>query len=115
VIRSPRFDSIGAATICSVNDTWEHRMGFAALALAIVGFAVGTMFRIRVLLPILLVLLLASIVFSVVRDFSILEAALMVFLAQTIVQGGYFLGLIAHAVLVAVDREPRVRRRPPRF
>jgi hypothetical protein len=72
VIRSPRFDSIGAATICSVNDTWEHRMGFAALGLAIVGFAVGTMFRIRVLLPILLVLLLASIVFSAVRGFSIL-------------------------------------------
>jgi hypothetical protein len=90
-------------------------MGFAAVALAIVGFAVGTMFRIRVLLPILLLLLIASIVVSVVRGFSILEAALVVFLVQIIVQVSYFLGVIAHAGLVAIDREPRVGRRPPRF
>ena len=90
-------------------------MGFAALALVVLGFAVGTIFRIRVLLPILLLLLLASIVFVVVRGFSILEGALVVFLAQTIIQVSYFLGLIAHAVLVSGDREPRDRRRPPRF
>jgi hypothetical protein len=90
-------------------------MGFAALALAIIGFAVGTMFRIRVLLPILLLLLIASIVVSVVCGFSILEAALVVFLVQTIVQVSYFLGVVAHAGLVSIDREPRVGRRPPRF
>ena len=90
-------------------------MGFAAVALVVIGFAVGTMFRIRVLLPILLLLLIASIAFSMVQGFSFLEGALVVFLAQTIIQVSYFLGLIAHAVLVSVDREPRVGRRPPRF
>jgi hypothetical protein len=90
-------------------------MGFGAVALVILGFAVGTMFRITVLLPILLLLLIATIAFSVVQGFSLLEGALVVFLAQTIVQVSYFLGLIAHAVLVSVDPEPRVRRRPPRF
>jgi hypothetical protein len=90
-------------------------MGFAAVALVILGFAVGTMFRITVLLPMLLLLLIASIAFAVVQGFSLLEGALVVFLAQTIIQVSYFLGLIAHAVLVSVDREPSVRRRPPRF
>ena len=90
-------------------------MGFGAVALVILGFAVGTMFRITVLLPILLLLLIAAIAFSVVQGFSLLEGALVVFLAQTIVQVSYFLGLIAHAVLISVDPEPRVRRRPPRF
>jgi ABC-type iron transport system FetAB permease component len=90
-------------------------MGFGAVALVILGFAVGTMFRITVLLPILLLLLIVTIAFSVVQGFSLLEGALVVFLAQTIVQISYFLGLIAHAVLVSVDPEPRVRRRPPRF
>jgi hypothetical protein len=90
-------------------------MGFAALVLVAVGFATGTMFRVRVLLPILLFLLVVSIAFSVFRGFSIMETALVVFLAQTIAQVSYLLGLIAHAVLVAVDREPRIGRRPPRL
>ena len=90
-------------------------MEFAARVLVIIGFVVGTMFRINVLLPLLLLLLVVSIAFSVVSGFSVLETALMVFLAQTIVQVSYILGLIAHAVLLALDREPRIGRRPPRL
>lgn len=83
-------------------------MGYAALVLAMIGFAIGTRFRIGVLLPVLVLLLLVSIAMSVAQGFSILEAALTVILAQTIVQCGYFAGLLAHAILSAVRRKPRV-------
>lgn len=82
-------------------------MGYAAVVLAMMGFAIGTRFRIGVLLPVL-VLLLVSIAMSVARGFSILEAALTVILAQTIVQCSYFAGLLAHAILSAIRRKPRV-------
>jgi hypothetical protein len=83
-------------------------MGYAALVLAMMGFAIGTRFRIKVLLPVLVVLLLVSIATSVARGFSILEAALTVFVVQTIVQCSYFAGLLARVILSAVRRKPRV-------
>jgi len=83
-------------------------MGYAALVLAMTGFAIGTRFRIRVLLPVLVLLLLASIVISVARGFSLREAALSVILAQTIVQCSYLVGLLAHSILSAIRRKPRV-------
>jgi hypothetical protein len=83
-------------------------MGYAALVLAMIGFAIGTRFRIQVLLPVLVLLLLVSIAMSVARGFSILEAALTVILAQTIVQCSYFAGLLAHSILSGIGRKPRV-------
>jgi hypothetical protein len=72
-------------------------MGYAILALAIGGFAAGTRFSMRGLLPILLLLLLASVALAIVRGFSATDTALMVVLAQAIVQAAYFLGLIVRA------------------
>jgi hypothetical protein len=72
-------------------------MGEAAIALAVLGFAVGLVFRLKVLLPILAMLLIASIVFSLERGFSFLENALIIMVAQSIVQGSYFLGLLVRA------------------
>jgi hypothetical protein len=79
-------------------------MVHAAIALAIFGLAVGVVFRLKVLFPILVLLLVVSILFSLFRGSSFLEAALTIMAAQSIVQGGYFLGLIARALFAAVHR-----------
>jgi hypothetical protein len=76
-------------------------MGYAAVSLAILGFAVGTVFRLKVLLLILAVLLLVSIVFSVSRGFGFLDTALTIMVVQTVLQGSYFLGLVARAFFAA--------------
>jgi hypothetical protein len=70
-------------------------MGDAAIALAILGFAVGALFRLKILLSILGLLLLVSIVYSLSRGFTFLDAALTVVAVQGIVQASYFLGLVA--------------------
>jgi hypothetical protein len=72
-------------------------MGYAAISLAILGFAVGAVFRLKVLLLILALLLFASIIFSLASGFSFLDAALTIMVVQTISQASYFLGLVARA------------------
>ena len=81
-------------------------MGDAAIALAILGFAVGVAFRLKVLLAILGLLLVASMVFSLTRGFSFLETALTIMAAQCIVQVCYFLGLVVRARLFGPQRTP---------
>ena len=83
-------------------------MTYAAIALAIMGFVVGVMFRFRVLLPILLALLLVSIVFALGHDLSFLGVVWTVMVAQAIVQASYFLGLVARTLFTATDRMRRV-------
>jgi hypothetical protein len=82
-------------------------MGYAALALAITGFALGVRFRMKVLLPILLLLLFASIILSIARGLSVVDAVLMVFLVQATVQWAYFLGLVVRGSLAVIQRRPR--------
>lgn len=79
-------------------------MGYAAIALAIIGFAVGVVFQFRVLLPILGVLFVASIVFSLVQNLGLFETAVTVIAVQSIVQASYFLGLVARAISTAARR-----------
>lgn len=83
-------------------------MTYAAIALAIMGFVVGVMFRFRVLLPILLALLLVSIVFALAHDLGFLGVIWTVMVAQAIVQASYFLGLVARTLFTATDRMRRV-------
>jgi hypothetical protein len=82
-------------------------MGYAALALAIMGFVLGVRFRMKVLLPILLLLLFASIVLSIARGLPVVDAVLMVFLVQATVQWAYFLGLVVRGVFATLQRRPR--------
>ena len=82
-------------------------MGYAALALAITGFVLGIRFRMKVLLPILILLLLASIILSIARGLPVVDAVLMVFLVQATVQWAYFLGLVARGVFATIQRQPR--------
>jgi hypothetical protein len=79
-------------------------MESAAITLVIVGFAVGLVFRLKILLPILALVLLIAIIFSLIRSFSFLDTALTIMAAQSIVQASYFMGLVARAVLTATHR-----------
>ena len=79
-------------------------MVYAAIALAMVGAAVGLAFRLKILLPVLALLLVVSILFSLERGFDFLDTALTIMVVQTILQAGYFLGLVIRAVLTAGHR-----------
>jgi hypothetical protein len=82
------------------------RMGDAAIALAILGFAVGVVFRLKILLSILGLLLVASIVFSLTRGYTFVDTALTITAVQCIVQASYFLGLVVRAVVFRTQRTP---------
>jgi hypothetical protein len=77
---------------------------YTIISLALLGFAVGTVFRLKILLLILLLLLVVSMVFSLARGFTFLDTALTIMATQSIVQGSYFLGLVARAVFTAAHR-----------
>jgi hypothetical protein len=79
-------------------------MVYAAIALAILGAAVGLAFRLKILLPVLALLLVVSILFSLDRGFGFLDTALTIMVVQTILQASYFLGLVIRAVLTAAHR-----------
>ena len=74
-------------------------MEYTALALALAGFAVGMVFRLRILLLVIGLLLLVSILFSIGSEFSFLDTLLTIMAVQTIIQGSFFLGLIARTVI----------------
>jgi hypothetical protein len=81
-------------------------MGYAAIALAIIGLLIGLAFRLRVLLALVALLLVVSIAFAVGHGFGFLNTALTILIAQTILQTSYFLGLVISAAfdrLVAPD------------
>lgn len=73
-------------------------MEYAAIALAILGFAVGTVFRLQVLLSVIVLLLFLSIAYSFSSGLSLFEGLLTIMSVQTVIQGSYFLGLIVRAV-----------------
>jgi hypothetical protein len=73
-------------------------MGYAAIILALIGFGIGALFRLKVLIAILVLLLVPSIVFSIANGFSFLDTALTIMSVQTITQGSYFLGVVARTV-----------------
>jgi hypothetical protein len=79
-------------------------MEYAATALAILGVAAGVAFRVKVLLPIIGVVLLASIIFSLATGFGFMDTAITVLMAQATLQGSYFLGLLIRAIFSALQR-----------
>lgn len=72
-------------------------MGFTVIALAVFGFAVGVVFRLKVLLPILAVTLVGSVIFALMSRYGSVDTILTVFIVQIIIQGGYFFGTIARS------------------
>jgi hypothetical protein len=68
------------------------------------GVAAGVAFRVKVLLPIIGVVLLASIIFSLATGFGFMDTAITVLMAQATLQGSYFLGLLIRAIFSALQR-----------
>lgn len=77
-------------------------MGYAAAALALLGIAVGA-FRLQILLLVIGLVFLVSIAHSISSGLAFVHTALTVLVAQTILQGCYFLGCIARAFFSTDD------------
>jgi hypothetical protein len=78
-------------------------MGYAAIALATLGFSVGVVFRLKMLLLVLVVLLVGSIGFSLANNFTVLKTTLTIVIAQGTFQGGYFLAMLARAAFASTQ------------
>jgi hypothetical protein len=78
-------------------------MGYAAIALALLGFAIGAAFRPSNLLPLLILLLMLllflSIAFAIAYHLSFLDTLLLIMAVEAIVQASYFLGLVVRKML----------------
>ena len=74
-------------------------MGYAVVALALLGVAIGAMFRLKTLLLIVGLVLLVSFAFSVVSGYTFLHTAATIMITQTILQSCYFIGCVARAML----------------
>ena len=68
-------------------------MGYAAITLAITGLVVGLRFRLKVLLPIVVLLLIGSGIFAVLQGWHFFTF-LAIVAAQIILQAGYFSGIL---------------------
>ena len=73
-------------------------MIYPAIGLAVIGAAVGLAFRWKVLLPLIVLLPVAAIIFSVSHGLSHGHTAIVVIVAEAILQGGYFAGLLVRLV-----------------
>lgn len=76
-------------------------MVYFAVGLAVIGAAAGIAFRWKVLLPVILLLPLLTIVFSVSRGLTPGNIAIVVIVAEAILQGSYFLGLLMRFITTA--------------
>lgn len=79
-------------------------MGYATVVLALFGLGLGATVRLKVLLPVLAVLLVVSIVFSIIQGFDVLHATAATIEAQVCTQMGYFLGIVARSIFYSMRR-----------
>jgi hypothetical protein len=82
------------ATLTAAGDE-DIGMMYTALSLAILGFAVGAVFRFKILLLMVALLFVFSVAFSLTRGTNFLDGLLTIMAAQALLQGSYFLGLVA--------------------
>ena len=73
-------------------------MKTAVVAIALLGFAAGLVFRLNALIVVLVFLLLLSVVYAIAHQFGILSSILTIFGVQVVAQGSYFLGLVARSI-----------------
>ena len=69
-------------------------MVYSAIGLAVIGIGAGLAFRWKVLLPVIVLLPLAAVMFSVSSGFGYKDSAIVIFVAEAILQGGYIIGLL---------------------
>jgi hypothetical protein len=70
----------------------------AVVAIALLGFASGLMFRVHILIFLAVFLLFLSIGYVVAQHFAILTSILIIGGVQVIAQGSYVLGLVARSI-----------------
>lgn len=68
---------------------------YTAVGLSVVGFVVGLTLRLRTLLLFVGLVLIGAIVYSIDAGFGFLNTLLNIMAAEAILQGSYFVGLIA--------------------
>ena len=78
-------------------------MGYSTIALTKLGFSVGVVFRLKVLLPVLAVLLVGSIGFSLARNVTVLNNSADDHHHQGTVQSSYFLGMLARVAFASAQ------------
>jgi hypothetical protein len=71
---------------------------FAAL-LALIGAAAGLAFRWKLLLPVIILLPFTAIIFAASRGLR--DSAIIILVAEAILQGGYFVGLLTRFTATA--------------
>jgi hypothetical protein len=74
-------------------------MGYTSLVVVLLGFGAGIAFRLKALLPVLALLLVASIVSAFIGGASFIEAALAIIAVQCIAQLAYFSGLLFRSLI----------------
>jgi hypothetical protein len=79
-------------------------MTYFAVGLAVIGAAAGLAFRWKVLLPVIVLLPFAAIILSVSHSLDLENAVIIVLVAEAILQGGYFVGLLIRSIAAAVMR-----------
>jgi hypothetical protein len=70
----------------------------AVVAIALLGFAAGLVFRLNALIVILVFLLFLSLGYAIAQHFGILSSILTIVGVQVVAQGSYFLGLVARSI-----------------
>ena len=72
-------------------------IGYTAVGLSVVGFVVGLTLHLRAFLIFVGLVLIASIAYSVDAGFGFLSTFLNIMTAEAILQGSYFVGLVARS------------------
>jgi hypothetical protein len=70
----------------------------AFVAIALLGFAAGLVFRLHFLIVILVFLLFLSGGYAIAQQFGILTSILTIIGVQVVAQASYFLGLVARSI-----------------
>ena len=70
-------------------------IGYTAVGLSVVGFIIGLTLRLRALLILVGLVLIAAIVYSIEAGYGFLSTFLNVMTAEALLQFGYFAGVTA--------------------
>lgn len=82
-------------------------MEYGAIAIAALGLVTGLLVRLKGLLPIVGILFVGAVVFSIISGSTFLDAALTILVTQSILQGSYFLGATIKALISDSHGSPR--------
>lgn len=85
-------------------------MMYFAVGLAALGTATGLAFRWKVLLPFIVLVPFAAIIFTAYRGDTYQSAIIIILVAEALLQGGYFVGLLIRALASAGRRFVRTTR-----